>query len=95
MTELVIQENSTVSVSFTRSEMRLMTCKDMAPLTELAKQYAEGSPGYVIQSWLRSRNTLVFLRQWENDMNEEFDDRTYEELIHQGHTTSLTIMPSL
>ena len=28
-------------------------------------------------------------------MNEEFDDRACEELIHQGHTTSFTITPSL
>ncbi|MDE7325986.1 MAG: KilA-N domain-containing protein, partial [Lachnospiraceae bacterium] len=39
--------------------------------------------------------TLEFLRQWENDMNEEFDDRACEELIYQGRTTSLTITPSL
>lgn len=78
-----------------RLYMMLMTCKDMVSLTELAKQYSGKSPGYVIQSWMRSRNTLEFLRQWENDMNEEFDDRACEELIHQGHTTSLTITPSL
>ena len=78
-----------------RLYMRPMTCKDMVSLTGLAKQYSEDSPGYVIQSWMRSRNTLEFLRQWENDMNEEFDDRACEELIHQGHTTSLTITPSL
>ena len=60
-----------------------------------AKRYSGESPGYVIQSWMRSRNTLEFLRQWEDDMNEEFDDRVCEELIHQGHTTSLTITPSL
>ena len=78
-----------------RLYMELMTCKDMASLTALAKQYSEESPGYVIQSWMRSRNTLEFLRQWENDMNEEFDDRACEELIQQGHTTSLTITPSL
>ena len=74
-----------------RLYMGLMTCKDMVSLTELAKQYSGESPGYVIQSWMRSRNTLEFLRQWENDMNEEFDDRACEELICQGHTTSLTI----
>lgn len=78
-----------------RLYMELMTCKDMVSLTELAKQYSGESPGYVIQSWMRSRNTLEFLRQWENDINEEFDDRACEELIHQGHTTSLTITPSL
>lgn len=77
-----------------RLYMRLMTCKDMLSLTELARQYSEESPAYVIQSWMRSCNTLEFLRQWENDMNEEFDDSACEELIHQGHTTSLTITPS-
>ena len=78
-----------------RLYIRLITCNDMVSLTELAKQYSEESPGYVIQSWMRSRNTLEFLRQWENDMNEEFDDRACEELIRHGHTTSLTITPSL
>ena len=72
-----------------------MPCKDMLSLTELARQYSEESPAYVIQSWMRRCNTLEFLRQWENDMNEEFDDSACEELIHQGHTTSLTITPSL
>ncbi len=39
------------------SYMRRMTCDDMVSLTNLAKQYSEESPGYVIQSWMRSRNT--------------------------------------
>ena len=68
---------------------------NMVSLTELARQCFEESPGYVIQSWMRSRNASEFLRQWENDMNEEFDDGACDELIRQGHTTSLTIMPSL
>ena len=75
--------------------MRGMICGDMVSLTEIAKQYAGDSPGYIIQSWMRSRNTLEFLRQWENNMNGEFDDSACEELIHQAHTTSLTVTPSL
>lgn len=75
--------------------MRMLAHDGMVSLTELARQYSEESPGYVIQSWMRSRNTLEFLRQWENDMNEGFDDSACAELIHQGHTTSLTITPSL
>ena len=78
-----------------RQYVRGMVCEDMISLTELARQYSEDSPGYVIQSWMRSRNTLEFLRQWENDINGEFDDRACEELIHQAHTTSLTVTPSL
>ena len=75
--------------------VRAMVCGDMVSLTKIAKQYTDDSPGYVIQSWMRSRNTLEFLRQWENDMNGGFDDRACEELIHQAHTTSLTVTPSL
>ncbi len=78
-----------------RHYVRGMICEDMVSLTELARNYSKDSPGYVIQSWLRSRNTLEFLRQWENDMNGEFDDKACEELIHQAHTTSLTVTPSL
>ena len=78
-----------------RRYMQGMICENMVSLTELARQYSENSPGYAIQSWMRSRNTLEFLRQWENDMNGEFDDSACEKLIHQAHTTSLTVTPSL
>lgn len=74
--------------------MRQKACKDRVLLTGLARQYSEESPGYVIQSWMCSRNTLEFLRQWENEMNGEFDDGACEELIRQGYTTSLTITPT-
>ena len=75
--------------------MRMLTHEGMVSLTELAKQYSDESPGYVIQSWMRSRNTLEFLRQWELEQNAEFDDQSCEVLIHQGRTTSLTITPTL
>ena len=74
-----------------RLYMSQMTCDDRVLLTELARKYSEESPGNVIQSWMRSRNMLEFLRQWKDEMNEDFDDKACEELIHQGHTTSLTI----
>ena len=64
-------------------------------LTQLAKEYSEESPGYVIQSWMRSRNTLEFLRQWEIAENPDFDDTACEELIRQARSSSLTITPSL
>lgn len=43
--------------------MKGIICEDMVSLTELARQYSEDSPGYVIQSWMRNRTTLEFLRQ--------------------------------
>lgn len=38
---------------------------------------------------------LEVIRQWENDMNGEFDDRACEALVHQAHTSLLTVTPSL
>lgn len=52
--------------------MRMLAHDGMVSLTELARQYSDESPGYVIQSWMRCRNTLEFLRQWELEQNAEF-----------------------
>jgi len=93
--KLRTSQNIKSNTEIMRSYIRGMICGYMVSLTDLVKQYSEDSPGYIIQSWMRSRNTMEFLRQWENDMNGEFDDRACEELIHQAHTTSLTVTPSL
>lgn len=84
-----------ISEEIIRSYMRDNWSVKRIPLTELAKKYSADSPRYVIQSWMRSHNTLEFLRQWEFDMNAEFDDVACEELIWKAHSTSLTITPSL
>lgn len=81
--------------SIIRRYMREMTSDEPVSLTELAKEYSTESPGYVIQSWMRSRNTMEFLRLWENEMNAEFDDAACEKLVQKAHTTSLTITPTL
>ena len=52
--------------------MRTLAHDGMLSLTELVRQYSDESPSYVIQSWMRSRNTLDFLRQWELEQNAEF-----------------------
>lgn len=90
ITEKIRDYHETISLY-----MRMLAYDGMISLTKLAKQYSDESPGYVIQSWMRSRNTLEFLRQWELDWNVEFDDHACAELVHQGRTTSLTITPSL
>ena len=75
--------------------MRMLAYDGMVSLTELARQYSDESPGYVIQSWMRSRNTLEFLRQWEVAENPDFDDAACKELMQQARSSSLTITPSL
>jgi hypothetical protein len=64
--------------------IRKLSYDSMVSLTELARQYSDESPGYVIQSWMRSRNTLEFLRQWELDRNAEFDDQACAKQVKGG-----------
>ena len=57
-------------------------------LTELA-------PGYVIQSWLRSENTLAFLNLWEQENNPDYREAGYIELLEKKKTASFTLTPKL
>ena len=57
-------------------------------LTEVARAHSEDAPGYVIQSWLRSGNTLAFLNLWEQETG-------YAELLKRKKTASFTLTPKL
>ena len=67
---------------------------DDVSLTEIAKQYSADIPGYVIQSWMRSRNTIEFLRQWELAENPNFDQQACDELMEKAKTSSFTLTPT-
>ena len=67
---------------------------DDISLTEIAKQYSADTPGYVIQSWMRSRNTIEFLRQWEIEENPNFDQQACDELMEKAKTSSFTLTPT-
>ena len=41
-------------------------------LAEIARAHSEDAPGYVIQRWLRSENTLAFLNLWEKENNPDY-----------------------
>ena len=48
---------------------------------------------YVIQSWLRSENTLAFLNLWEQESNPDYREAGYVELLEK--TASFTLTPKL
>lgn len=66
--------------------------RNMVSLTQFAKRKNETNPGYVIQSWLRDRNTLEFLRLWEKEHNPHyFNDEAAKSLIAKTHEPSFTL----
>lgn len=64
-------------------------------LTEIARAHSEEAPGYVIQRWLRSENTLAFLNLWEKENNPNYRDSGYIELLEKKKTSSFTLTPKL
>ncbi len=64
-------------------------------LTEIARAHSEDAPGYVIQRWLRSENTLAFLNLREEENNPNYRDSGYIELLEKKKTASFTLTPKL
>lgn len=64
-------------------------------LTEIAREKKSSSPSYLIQSWLRSATTIVYLRMWEKIYNPRFKEEACDQLIEIVHKTSTTMTPSL
>ena len=62
-------------------------------LTDIAREENPVSPSYVIQSWLRSRNTLEFLKIWESKNNSDFDKRECMVLLESMKAPSFTVTP--
>ena len=64
-------------------------------LTEVARAHSEDAPGYVIQSWLRSGNTLAFLNLWEQENNPNYSEVGYADLSRRKKAASFTLTPKL
>lgn len=78
----VPSSEETQSVSVDGSEIQPQP-PAFVSLTETVRTLTEESPAHVIQSWMRSRNTLEFLALWETENNVDFNQLGYESLMEQ------------
>ena len=60
-------------------------------LTAFARSHHPGNPSYVIQSWMRSENTLAFLDLWEQENNPAYNASAYAVLLEKKKTASFTV----
>ena len=64
---------------------------DFISLTDIAKYRTAENPGYVIQNWMRTRNTVRFLGLWEHFHNPEFNYLEFEAIEREaGYFFSLS-----
>lgn len=63
---------------------------DFISLTDIARYRTAENPGYVIQNWMRNRNTVRFLGLWERFHNSDFITSNSRQLRERRALTVLS-----
>jgi len=69
------------------------TSGDYISITDIAKYKTSENPGYVIQNWMRNRNTVRFLGLWENFHNPSFNYLEFEAIEKEAGLNSFVLTP--
>ena len=62
-------------------------------LTDIARRFEPNNPSYLIQSWLRSRNTIEFLGEWERNNDKNFIEEVFQKLLKNVRAPFYTLAP--
>lgn len=62
-------------------------------LTDIARRLDSENPSYLIQGWMRSRNTIEFLGEWERNNNPDFNKSAFQQLLIDARSPSYTLTP--
>ena len=66
---------------------------DFFSLTDIAKYRTDENPGYVIQNWMRNRNTVRYLGLWEHFHNPDFNCLEFEAIEREAGLNSFVLTP--
>ena len=66
---------------------------DFLSLTDIAKIKDSDNPRYIIQNWLRNRNTIEFLGVWETLYNPNFNRVEFDAFRSQAGLNSFVMTP--
>ena len=66
---------------------------DFLSLTDIAKIKDNDNPRYIIQNWLRNRNTIEFLGVWETLYNPDFNRVEFDAFRSQAGLNSFVMTP--
>ena len=66
---------------------------DYISLTDIAKVKDSDNPRYIIQNWMRNRNTIEFLGVWETLYNPDFNRVEFDAFRSQAGLNSFVMTP--
>ena len=69
-------------------ELQSQQSGDFISLTDIAKYKTKENPGYVIQNWMRNRNTVRFLGLWGRLHNTQFNYLEFEAIEKESGLNS-------
>ena len=69
------------------------TVDDYLSLTDIAKLKDSDNPRYIIQNWMRNRNTIEFLGVWESLYNADFNRVEFDAFRTQAGLNSFVMTP--
>jgi len=67
--------------------------EDFISITDIAKQKNPDEPRYIIQNWLRNRNTLEFIGLWEQMHNPNFNRVEFDTFRNSSGLNSFSLTP--
>lgn len=67
--------------------------EDYICITDIAKYKDEQNPRFIIQNWMRNRNTIEFLGIWESLYNPNFNRVEFEAFKSQAGLNSFVLTP--
>lgn len=67
---------------------------DYISLTDIAKYQDTENPRYIIQNWMRSRNTIEYLGLWEELNNPNFNRVDFDTVKNEAGTNAFVMTPT-
>lgn len=83
----IIVESTEISVVLKPQE------QDFISLTDMAKYRDEARTNYIIQNWMRNRNTIEYLGVWEQLHNPNFNSIEFDAFKNEAGLNSFTLTP--
>jgi hypothetical protein len=86
-------KNKTILVKGTEISVFHLGKEDYISLTDIARHKDEQRTDYIIQNWMRNRNTIELLGLWEQIYNPDFKPIEFDGFRKQAGLNSFTLTP--
>ena len=88
---IMTPKNKRIDVQGREVVINSVNNEDYISITDIAKYKDENRTGYIIQNWMRNRNTIEFLGIWERLNNPDFNVIEFEYIKSQAGLNSFVL----